>query len=415
MEKKDGTSNKNDADHTVEKIAYKIIPVPYYYPVPVDPEWYYENHERLSRQSERLFGFPEPHLEHFRPSFSRPRVREEYSLPEDRYESRERYRKSPLCRGNHVSNREYERDYDRRQMDEEEKQIPVVKSSESFKDGRVSKKAQISSNGDMDDLEDSSDDCLSEKPVSENGKHKRKHFLMSFPYDQKENESKTLEVEAPVVDDIQQSSPQELKQTTDAPNIEDQDEIKSETKKKFIESAKDSDRSQKPKYIYDGAHQPVIPSNVPYVVLKSTHPHDLVRDSRYSMRDIDSPRYEPQYTHYSNSHSRASLEDSNEDMDKEMRYHSNGRRARTVFTRKQLMTLNNVFEKHPFVSGEKMSELSDQLGLDRKIVKIWFQNKRQYARKKGSLVEREDDYYYNYSHVFTSGTPTMAEKWKNGN
>ncbi|XP_047139211.1 uncharacterized protein LOC124815092 [Hydra vulgaris] len=415
MEKKDGATNKNDAEHTVEKIAYRIIPVPYYYPVPVDPEWYYENHERLSRQSERLFGFPEPHLEHFRPSFSRPRVREEYSLPDDRYENRERYRKSPLSRSSHINNREYEREYDRRQIDDEEKQIPIVKTSDSFNNGRTSRKNLKNNNGDTDDLDLSSDDCHSDKATSENGRNgQRKHYLMSFPYDQKDDESKTSEIDAMVVDDNQPSTPQESKQSTDSQKVEEQNDLKCEKKVKNIES-KDLDRSLKPKYIYDGAHQPVIPSNVPYVVLKSSHSHDLMREPRYSMRDIDSPRYEPQYTHYSNSHSRASLEDSNEDMDKEMRYHSNGRRARTVFTRKQLMTLNNVFEKHPFVSGEKMSELSDQLGLDRKIVKIWFQNKRQYARKKGSLVEREDDYYYNYSHVFTSGTPTMAEKWKNGN
>ena len=64
-----------------------------------------------------------------------------------------------------------------------------------------------------------------------------------------------------------------------------------------------------------------------------------------------------------------------------------------------------------------MSELSDELGLDRKIVKIWFQNKRQYSRKKGSLLEKEDDYMNmnfeyqdleSYSHNNTGSVPTMT-------
>ena len=57
----------------------------------------------------------------------------------------------------------------------------------------------------------------------------------------------------------------------------------------------------------------------------------------------------------------------------DVKYHHNGRRVRTVFTRHQLITLNSIFKKQNFISSKRMRELSDELGLDRKTVKIWFQ------------------------------------------
>ena len=72
----------------------------------------------------------------------------------------------------------------------------------------------------------------------------------------------------------------------------------------------------------------------------------------------------------------------------EQRQHAN-RRSRTVFTRHQLITLNSIFKKQNFISGKRMRELSDELGLDRKTVKIWFQNKRQFLRKNSSPRSEE--------------------------
>ena len=43
-------SFKEDAEERCqEKIIYKIIPVPYYYPVPVDAEWYNKQYENQTK------------------------------------------------------------------------------------------------------------------------------------------------------------------------------------------------------------------------------------------------------------------------------------------------------------------------------------------------------------------------------
>ena len=173
-------------------------------------------------------------------------------------------------------------------------------------------------------------------------------------------------------------------------------------------------------------HEKMMTSHVPYVMvpMRSSQYSDMHYEPRYlssrshiyETRHYDKSDMKDERQMYSQERRDNNRDNENDDEDKkEIRYHANGRRARTVFTRQQLLTLNNVFEKHPFVSGERMSELSDQLGLDRKIVKIWFQNKRQYARKKGSLLEREEDYYYDYPgdrYLPTAPPPTMAERWK---
>ena len=182
-----------------------------------------------------------------------------------------------------------------------------------------------------------------------------------------------------------------------------------------------------------GGHYPyvMVPVRSPSYVEAGRPPRYSERGQYYESRLYDEAAYAPK-----DSMSGGRLKNGgdldlgddcgDDDKQREIRYHPNGRRARTVFTRQQLLTLNNVFEKHPFVSGERMSELSDQLGLDRKIVKIWFQNKRQYARKKGSLVERgSEEFYYadypttvmpgdRYNPEIGSTPPSMAaeQHWK---
>ena len=44
------TPNSNTTIHkssrnVKEKVIFKVVPVPYYYPVPVDAEWYYKHYE----------------------------------------------------------------------------------------------------------------------------------------------------------------------------------------------------------------------------------------------------------------------------------------------------------------------------------------------------------------------------------
>ena len=389
MEKKeDGKSlNENEIEPSKEKIAYKVVPVPYYYPVPVDAESYYKNYERYSRQNERFFRYED--FEHFPPpSFPFPRVRERH-FQGDRFHSPDRFRRSispsDSLSPRYVLSPPPEREYS------EEGELPLndsvesIKKEETHKDGEKEKEIKQEKNED----EKSEDETKTEKDderTVEVGR-KRKRYMMTFPYDQRKRQ------------------------------------MSEESRQNRNSSEEHGEGVYESQMMYPQNRRPMVSSHVPYVMVPMRSPgfmsSDMVRGPRYMSEhhtfEERSYVYESRHRKSDESHESRSVDE--RENEKEARYHSNGRRARTVFTRQQLLTLNNVFEKHPFVSGERMSELSDQLGLDRKIVKIWFQNKRQYARKKGSLLEREDDYFYEYNDRYRTSTnaPTMAERWKNGN
>ncbi|CAB3399642.1 unnamed protein product [Caenorhabditis bovis] len=52
------------------------------------------------------------------------------------------------------------------------------------------------------------------------------------------------------------------------------------------------------------------------------------------------------------------------------------RKARTIFTDKQLQELENTFEKHKYLSVQDRMELAHRMGLTDTQVKTWYQNRR---------------------------------------
>ena len=251
---------------------------------------------------------------------------------------------------------------------------------------------------------------------------KRRRFPMTFPYDQRKK----------ILKENGQHSPTQLHhhQHYLHHHHRNGDSVKHHRNGYMSEGEGDYKRSRSSedpeariysshKYSSANGGGSITNGHYPYVMVPVRSPPygDVGRPPRYSEHSHSSYYESRMYDDsYSPQEAMGRNKDDVSDDKREIRYHPNGRRARTVFTRQQLLTLNNVFEKHPFVSGERMSELSDQLGLDRKIVKIWFQNKRQYARKKGSLVERgNEEFYYEYQDRYnpsSAAPPTMAEQWK---
>ncbi|KAG5900384.1 hypothetical protein JTB14_033832 [Gonioctena quinquepunctata] len=57
-------------------------------------------------------------------------------------------------------------------------------------------------------------------------------------------------------------------------------------------------------------------------------------------------------------------------------------RKKTTISRDQQMILQNAFDIAPFVDKDRLMDLIEDTGLDRKVIKIWFQNRRQKAKKK---------------------------------
>lgn len=439
------TTDGNAKDERVkEKVVYKVVPVPYYYPVPVDAEWYYKHYEPPMRNGERGFhGYPDdPPFDHFPfppipgHGFPGPRsaLRESYYYASSRDED-ERYLRpvSPLYR--HVSSRgshytppssdarkpkengvtengldkedKEDKNEKREREDNEENLSPrsvSVKSEHAESENEENKRngefeSQSEGDAGRSDREDHGDDKTSNSDSEVS--RKRKRFPMTFPYDQRKKILKETSIDRNG----------ETNEHTNG-HIEDINESPSDYKRRSSDES-DSRVYSSHKYPSNGSTPN---GHYPYVMvpLRSPPYADIRPSPRYAERShsyYESRLYDDGYTKEPSPGGGRNKDDPK----REIRYHPNGRRARTVFTRQQLLTLNNVFEKHPFVSGERMSELSDQLGLDRKIVKIWFQNKRQYARKKGSLVERSDEYYYDYQDNYNpaSAPPSMAaERWK---
>lgn len=472
-------------DRVKEKVVYKVVPVPYYYPVPVDAEWYYKHYEPPMRNGgERGYhGYEDPAFDHFPfppPPLhgfpAPPRARDFHYYPAGGREDMERYWRpvSPLYRNMSPGRSEFSPpsgdrkqpkengEYQRNTNENGEKKDKHANSSnnnnntsgEATEENQAKSKTDGSEEAQMemrsvksegnesetaeenhdennstnsgskrDDIPEES--CASpdsnnhKQNESESNNRKRKRYMMTFPYDQRKKTKEPLpgggevgckeEKNNNTIDSVEDVSMSD--HTPDNRRMRNGDFINSEERERVYLKQKS--------YPSNGGgpngHYP------PYMVMRS--PPYMGSDPGRS------PRYATERSHSMYETSRR-YEENMKDLDtpvrisecdddkKEIRYHPNGRRARTVFTRQQLLTLNNVFDKHPFVSGERMSELSDQLGLDRKIVKIWFQNKRQYARKKGSLVERNEEYYYDYQDRYnpSSAPPTMAsERWQSSN
>lgn len=64
------------------------------------------------------------------------------------------------------------------------------------------------------------------------------------------------------------------------------------------------------------------------------------------------------------------------------------RRTRTVFTRKQLLDLEQRFDKEKYLSTHGRNNLAHQLQLTPLQVKTWFQNRRMKWKKENKVVEK---------------------------
>uniref|UniRef100_A0A069DMA2 Unclassified homeodomain containing protein n=1 Tax=Clytia hemisphaerica TaxID=252671 RepID=A0A069DMA2_9CNID len=458
--------------HVKEKLVYKVVPVPYYYPVPVDAEWYYKHYDQPMRNGERgylgfpddgaLEGFPFPPPPAYGLTPPRSALREPYyhlsREEEDRYvrpvsplyrdSTRRHYsptaeKKQAKENGDVESNAEETAVVEEKSENEERtngeqgsdhvsprsvksEQSNDSEAEENQQNGIEAEEARLEtskSEGDEREPKDGVDLESGDEKVSHSDSEvarKRKRFPMTFPYDQRKKilngHHSPHQQLSPNQHSPNQHSPNQYSPNRDVLNLSE------ETETEYKRSRHEEPRSGRvySSHKYAGSNGTPVSNghtrDYPYVMVPVRSPPygDVGRPPRYSERShsyYESRMYDDSYKESSGGRKDVDLADDK----REIRYHPNGRRARTVFTRQQLLTLNNVFEKHPFVSGERMSELSDQLGLDRKIVKIWFQNKRQYARKKGSLVERgNEEFYYEYPERFnpTSAPPTMAEHWK---
>jgi len=415
---------------TKEKVVYKVVHVPYYYPVPVDADYYYQNQDRFLRHrerfDERLFdNVPPPHPHHHH----HHRRSREYSHRES-YPSSYRLSRSPsptlTSKGRFISARSPSSSPpQRKEKVSESPPKHTEEESKILKEGEKDEKVETEINtletvsAEIIKTEKESDDEAMIKEANNNNesfheekhRNRRKRYLMTFPYDQKLRDGKDI---GRYKDNYEIGRKKTRHESLD---LENELPIEIESRRYHDIPHKRSNGH------YFASHPPSPPPHAPYVMVPMRplgaspdylhERHD--RHYKEDEQDYISGKYREMDADKNSDEMNSDKMIDEEDDGKDVRYHSNGRRVRTVFSRQQLLTLNNVFQKHPFVSGERMSELSKQLGLDRKIVKIWFQNKRQNARKKGSLFERADDYYYEYHqqdrYSNRSSPPTMAENW----
>lgn len=58
------------------------------------------------------------------------------------------------------------------------------------------------------------------------------------------------------------------------------------------------------------------------------------------------------------------------------------KRRRTIFTTEQIIALEEVFKKKPYVHREERIELMNKLNINEMSIKVWFQNRRRLSDKK---------------------------------
>ncbi|ORY52300.1 hypothetical protein BCR33DRAFT_711640 [Rhizoclosmatium globosum] len=59
---------------------------------------------------------------------------------------------------------------------------------------------------------------------------------------------------------------------------------------------------------------------------------------------------------------------------------------RFIMSREHLKWLKKVFEETPFPTAEQMQHISEVVGMDRRQVRVWFQNRRAVEKRKGNTV-----------------------------
>ncbi|CAK1579291.1 unnamed protein product [Parnassius mnemosyne] len=58
------------------------------------------------------------------------------------------------------------------------------------------------------------------------------------------------------------------------------------------------------------------------------------------------------------------------------------RKRRTVFNTQQILMLENIFKKNPYVSREERYKLMEMLNVSDRVIKVWFQNRRRLSSKR---------------------------------
>ncbi|KAJ3027544.1 UNVERIFIED_CONTAM: hypothetical protein HDU68_003630 [Siphonaria sp. JEL0065] len=64
---------------------------------------------------------------------------------------------------------------------------------------------------------------------------------------------------------------------------------------------------------------------------------------------------------------------------------------RFIMSRDHLKWLKKIFDETPFPSGEQMQHISDVVGMDRRQVRVWFQNRRAVEKRKGLALQAVSD------------------------
>ena len=59
------------------------------------------------------------------------------------------------------------------------------------------------------------------------------------------------------------------------------------------------------------------------------------------------------------------------------------RRPRTVYTEKQLVSLEKAYKKNKYLRGEERKALCKTLSLEERHIKVWYQNRR--AKERGQI------------------------------